>query len=98
MALSIKKQRSQIGTQNSGDINKFIKDELQEKKHQELRQHERAGSLLGVICALISLRCCWENNSGIKRPDRKVHGKKGEIKNFVFVTGILDHHLSPCSL
>ena len=40
-------------------------------------------SLLGVICALISLRCCWENNSGIKRPDRKIYEKKGETHNFV---------------
>jgi len=38
---------------------------------------------LGVICTLISLRCCWENNSGIKKSDRKVLGKKGENNNFV---------------
>ena len=43
---------------------------------------ELAG-LLGVICALISLRCYWRNNSGIERPRRKVNGKKGEIKNLV---------------
>jgi hypothetical protein len=43
---------------------------------------ELAG-LSGVICALISLRCCWENNSGIKSPDRKAHVEKGENKNFV---------------
>ena len=34
--------------QNSGDtMLKFFKDELQEKKYQELRQHERTGRPLG---------------------------------------------------
>jgi len=31
--------------------------------------------LLEVICALISLRCCWENNSG-KKPDQRSMGRK----------------------
>ena len=39
--------------------------------------------LSGVICSLMSFRCCWENNSGRKRLDLKVPGKKGEANNLV---------------
>ena len=59
----------------------FLKDKLQEREHQELRQHERTGRPLGVICSLTSLRYCWRDNFGRKRLGRKVHGKTRGINN-----------------
>lgn len=38
--------------------------------------------LLGVICSLINLMCCWENNSGRKGAGRKVYGKNGKINKY----------------
>ena len=38
---------------------------------------------LAVICSLISLRRCWGNNCGRKKPGQKGSGKAGGINNLV---------------
>jgi hypothetical protein len=29
------------------------------------------------------VRCCWENNSRRRKPEPKIHGKKGEMNKLV---------------
>ena len=48
-----------------------------------LCQHEQTGRPLGSDLLIDEFEVLLENNSGRKRPDRKVHGKKGEMNNLV---------------
>ena len=78
---------------NSGDtILNFLKTNFRRKNIRDSASVSELASLLGVICALISFRCCWEDNPGMERPDRKVNGKKGKSKILYCVPEISPGH------
>lgn len=58
------------------DWNEFLKDELQEKEYQELRQHERTGRPLGNDLLIDKLEVLLG-----KRLRKKKTGPKGPWKN-----------------
>jgi hypothetical protein len=67
---------------NSGDTINFLKTNFR-KKYQELRQHNRTGRHLESHLRIDKLEVLLGKQLRNKRPDRKAHGKKGGINNFV---------------